>query len=149
MMDAFREFVVILCSLFIVITLVEAVLPEGKMTSVIRWVVLIFVLITLVKSVEAVDVDMLLLGFEAEDELFEMGGDEVLAQSITVIEEEILRSLSVAEIQFDGVEAELTQDDTGLYVSSVKFVGVAEGDRLRVEEITYVVLGSEVEVIYE
>ncbi len=150
MIGALTELAITLCGLFIIISVVESILPQGSVSSGIKWVILIYVLVTLIGSLAGIETEELTRYFETDSRIsIESAGDEVLTQAVTVLEERAASTLSAAGIEYGSVEVELIQNEHGINISAVKITGDTQLQREQIQEKLDNVFGETVEVIYE
>ncbi len=149
MIDAIRELAVVLCSLLIIICVVESILPEGGVSIVIKWVVLLFIIFNLVNSVKEIDTAQLINSFDSGVAMTEQGGTEILKQAEILLEDRIIVLFDAQNINFDSVDIEFLDDETGINISNVTISGINDEDKVIADEAVKAVVGVDTEVIYE
>ncbi len=149
MIDSIKELAIMLCGLLVVISAVEAILPDGNVTAVVKWVLLLFVLLSVVDSIKNVNTDSMLHGFEPQEALTQQGSQEVLHQTVTLLEDRVYQLLHANGVEDVLVNVTLSEDETGLNISNIIIANAKEQDKAIIQDSIDAVLGNTVEVIYE
>ncbi len=150
MIEIVSELAITMCGLFIVVSVLESILPQGSVSNVIRWVVLIFVLVTLFGSINSINTQELLHYFETDENVMaDDAGAAVLDQAVVVLEDRAKSALNAQDINYNSLEVVLSQDESGLDIRAVKVYGELQSQKDLIQDVLNNVFETQVEVIYE
>ncbi len=150
MIDAIRQTALTLSALFIVIAVLETVIPQKTMPLVIRWVVLMFIVVSLFEPISSLDTQELFDGFTIpEQPEFDSAQELLLGEAERTLETQIMAALLASDVTVNDVRVEFAQNSLGLGIDTIYIEGGSMGNRLRTEQIVGAVTDMSPYIIYE
>ncbi len=148
-MEMIRDMAILLCGIFIVVAVVEAILPQKSMSFIMRWAVLLFVVAMLTRPMEF-DFEDMMQGFETpDDQNIELSQQQLLQETEYYLSQQMLSTFEAEGIAVEDVRVALEQSDTSVHLQAVYIKGEQISDRLRINSIAEAVLQTAPNVIYE
>lgn len=144
-----RQIAIILCALFIVVAVLEALLPEKDMLLVIKWVVLLYIIAAVIAPIKNFAPSMLLSSFNAKTADNTGVQESLLSQSEEIIASRIGQALEIGGILGADVAVHILSNEKEVGVDKVYISGIDNINHTKISEIVNTTTGTVPEIIYD
>ncbi len=149
MIEALKELTVVMCALMLIISVVEALVPRNNFAPIIRWVVLLFTLISIIKPIREIDTSAMVEGFSLPEVEAVTVEDNILNGALDLLSDNIRISLESKGISVGGIEIELSQGEHGVDIGTIYIEDVQPDLRETVIETVGILTDGAGEVVFE
>ncbi len=138
-----------MCALMLIISVVEALVPRKNFAPVIRWVVLIFVIISVINPIREIDTSDMMQSFTLPEVEAVTVEDNVLNDALGLLSDDIRSSLSLKGISIGAIKIELNEGEQGVDIGTIYIEDVKAHHRETVMETVALLTDGVGEVIFE